>query len=797
MTSIEYTLKNNTAIMKSFLLFILFIFSVSFVNSQIINFSDSNLKSYLLFSDSTNQIALDLDGNNIKIDANNDGEIQNTEANQVYEIAIDPGFYSLNNFITSFSGLESFSNLTTLSIVNIIGGTTITVENLLNLESLNVYYMNSPELEFTNLVSLNELNLANVEDSLVFFNNCENLETLNLVETLITDIDLSNLVNLKEFYTYGSELESLDFTNNINLENLNLNGTPGVTELDLSQNTNLIDIYFTNSGIIDVDLSSLGNLQSFGTSNTHVPIVDLSQSPNIDDISIIDFSNVSFLNIKNGTLANNINMFLANINYLCADDNEVNTINLTNANVQSINSYCSFTPGGEYYIVEGENIVDADLDGCDTGDYLYPNLKFNITSSSNDWTYYANASGNYSVPLSEGVHTLVPELENSNYFTVSPSSISVDFPSDSNPFIQDFCIIPNGVYNDLEVLIIPTGIAVPGFDSSYKISYRNNGNSLLSGAIEFDYSLNADVVQFLSANPTNDTEINNVLSWNYTELAPFETREINISFTLNTPTDPMFPLNDGDELGFIANISPLNDDETPSDNTFELKQTVVNSFDPNDIRCLEGESILPDDVGKYVHYLIRFENLGTANAINIVVNNAIDVTKFDINTLVPLSGSHDYYTRINADNDVEFIFENIQLPFDDANNDGYVVYKIKTLQNLVLGDEFSNQAEIYFDFNAPVITNNYITEVAEDTFSVDDFDRSDIKLYPNPVRDVLTIKTNVVIQNISVYDIEGREVLQAVQNDMNQIDMSVLDTGIYFLKLVSNSKIKTLKVIKH
>jgi transcriptional regulator with GAF, ATPase, and Fis domain len=41
-----------------------------------------------------------------------------------------------------------------------------------------------------------------------------------------------------------------------------------------------------------------------------------------------------------------------------------------------------------------------------------------------------------------------------------------------------------------------------------------------------------------------------------------------------------------------------------------LNQTVVNSLDPNDKICLEGNKITPEMVGKYVHYSIHFENSG-------------------------------------------------------------------------------------------------------------------------------------------------------------------------------------------
>jgi hypothetical protein len=65
-------------------------------------------------------------------------------------------------------------------------------------------------------------------------------------------------------------------------------------------------------------------------------------------------------------------------------------------------------------------------------------------------------------------------------------------------------------------------------------------------------------------------------------------------------------------------------------------------------------------VGKELHYMIRFENTGTASAVNIVVKDMIDMDKFDISSLVPLEWkSSVYVTRISIGNKVEFIFENI------------------------------------------------------------------------------------------------------------------------------------------
>ncbi|GAB5565010.1 MAG: hypothetical protein Wins2KO_20730 [Winogradskyella sp.] len=277
-----------------------------------------------------------------------------------------------------------------------------------------------------------------------------------------------------------------------------------------------------------------------------------------------------------------------------------------------------------------------------------------------------------------------------------------------------------------------------------------------------------------------------------------ETREITLSFNLNTPTDPNFPLNSDVKLDFVATINPIANDETVEDNTFNLKQVVVNSYDPNDIRCLEGETITPDEVGEFVHYLIRFENLGTANAVNVVVKDIIDTTKFDVSSLIPLNSSHSYTTRITDGNEVEFIFENIQLPFDDANNDGYVVFKIKTLETLQLGDTFSNQAEIYFDFNFPIITNNYTT-VVEENLSVNDYEYLNVRLYPNPVSNILTINSNVALDLVKIFDVNGRLIQEYKIGNLNtffDLPVKSLKSGVYFVEIQLDSKTKILRFVR-
>jgi len=258
-------------------------------------------------------------------------------------------------------------------------------------------------------------------------------------------------------------------------------------------------------------------------------------------------------------------------------------------------------------------------------------------------------------------------------------------------------------------------------------------------------------------------------------------------------------VNISDRLSFNAVITPVNGDERPVDNSFALRQIVVGSYDPNDKTCLEGDVITPELIGDYVHYLIRFENTGTYPAENVVVKDIIDLTKFDISTLLSTSASHSYITKISDGNKVEFIFEKINLPFDDANNDGYIAFKIKTLPTLTVGDSFTNEANIYFDYNFPILTNKatstFKTTLGDKNFGFSDY----FSIYPNPVNDVLNFSKNISIEakSIAVYDILGQLIIP-VQNaeSISKIDVSKLKTGNYVLKIKTDSGISGVKFIK-
>jgi len=83
------------------------------------------------------------------------------------------------------------------------------------------------------------------------------------------------------------------------------------------------------------------------------------------------------------------------------------------------------------------------------------------------------------------------------------------------------------------------------------------------------------------------------------------------------------------------------------------------------------------------------------------------------------------------------------------------------------------------------------------TLSIQDYLNSVFSIYPNPVNDVLNIKNNeaTVINNIKIYNLLGKLVLiRKISN--GKIDLSILERGIYILKIETEKGNLTSKIVK-
>ncbi|MCF6128512.1 T9SS type A sorting domain-containing protein [Flavobacterium sp. AS60] len=558
--------------------------------------------------------------------------------------------------------------------------------------------------------------------------------------------------------------------------------------------TFLYSNFIIGQSIISVSPNNGNRGQQYLTVSITTQDVTFSVASPQVDVSFIDqFSNVLPANWAYSEFNNTIWANLSIPAYAAPGLYDVRLVEV--GGVLDITLPDGFTVNNQYtYTIQGNVRYDSNNNGCDASDINIPNQRITFTNGSTTGNLIADQTGFYNYyDVQAGNNSFSPVLANPTYFTVSPPSASVTLSTLNNLFVQDFCISANGTHNDLEIGLVPVTSARPGFDATYRLTYKNKGTHVQNGTVSFNFDDN--VMDLITATPAIDSQGTNTLNWNFSNLMPFEIRQILVTMNINSPAETP-PVNAGNGLLFSATVSGATD-ETPSDNTANLNQTVVGSYDPNDKTCLQGNFLPIGNVGTYLNYVIRFENTGTANAETVVVRDLIDTSKFDINTLTPVSGSHSFTTKITNTNLVEFIFENINLPFDDANNDGYVAFKIKTKPTLTVGANISNTANIYFDYNLPVITNTATTAVYNPLITNDFEFGSMFTLSPVPAKNnlTITIKQDVTISSVNIYNTLG-QLIQVSSNPSETIDVSSLKTGTYFIKILSDRGTASSKFIK-
>ncbi len=93
----------------------------------------------------------------------------------------------------------------------------------------------------------------------------------------------------------------------------------------------------------------------------------------------------------------------------------------------------------------------------------------------------------------------------------------------------------------------------------------------------------------------------------------------------------------------------------------------------------------------------------------------------------------------------------------------------------------------------------YIDDItlAQGVLSMENFTPDVFSVYPNPVKDVLNISTKVAVDQVTVYDVLGKVVLQVAPGTISpKINTSALSSGTYMVKVKIGNNSKTVKILK-
>lgn len=465
-----------------------------------------------------------------------------------------------------------------------------------------------------------------------------------------------------------------------------------------------------------------------------------------------------------------------------------------------------------------EGIVYEDVNGnCvqDAGENGIENIMINCTGNGYDFTDYNGyysfivPSGTYTVSqIVQAIYPLAACQSNNNIVTVTSASgcvNTIDFANTVTPLHDIFVLntaytppVPGNVFSQYTIVQNNGTIS----ESNIQLSYKHDGQLGFTGSGNVSYT---------QLDPTNEPNWYSVQS--ALALSP------GASYTIinNFMTPANIPLGTSiyirDTTCYQSPVSDWVNDYTPWNNIHTFIPQVMGSFDPNYKEVSprgEGTQGNITRADEYLNYVVHFQNTGSWPAQLVVISDTLD-PDLDQETLVPGWSDHNYTASVDNNGVLTFRFENINLP-DSASNPtgsmGLVSYSIKVKDNLPAGTEISNTAGIYFDYNAPVITNttlNTITDSLLSSFEMGDMDEWNAIIYPNPAHDdaLLMISSGgsdvvyITFSDISGKVISEKKVILSSGRNLVSFQTGQYESGMYFVTIRSSDKIKTVSLIKN
>lgn len=364
---------------------------------------------------------------------------------------------------------------------------------------------------------------------------------------------------------------------------------------------------------------------------------------------------------------------------------------------------CSIYGDTIFHTISGNAFYDINENGTQQpGEYFLPNVNIqfdpmNVVKTTNlsgefEYIYYTSDSVYY---------TLTSEM--TDWSNTSPSQIG--FYLDSNNTDTTgllFGFHPDSLYYLNELDIINSNTVCVGTNITW-VNVSNGGTLHNAGVVHVN--LDAELT-FASSNYPTDSIVGNNIYFSFDTLLPFHQLSIQI---LSNPATTLFV---GDTISNFVDLTIIDSMLNVQNVLSDFISTAVNcSYDPNYKASFPNGAlgftniITPTDE---LEYMIHFQNTGTAPAVNVQIEDTLSLL-LDESTFEFLSSSHNAFVSIDSNRLVTFDFPNINLP-DSATNEpmshGYVKFRIALSSTVLPNDEVTNGAQIYFDYNAAIVTNS-------------------------------------------------------------------------------------------
>lgn len=531
----------------------------------------------------------------------------------------------------------------------------------------------------------------------------------------------------------------------------------------------------------------------------------MQQSDDCSYLSLIEFNNEIFVCLEWASILNgNPNVTVAKYGTgTWVPLPEFNSINLSPANYQGrllvpgappitscgttidrLGVLCDTAHCGA---ISGRVYVDDNLNCQDNADPALPQqiltlAPFNTTISTDSSGYYSqllpmgNYTINYQAPTWYSVHC--PGNQISTTVLQGANSSGVDFALEATPNIQDIRVT------------LTQGLARVGFPTTLYITAMNIGTVPTTATnIDITYS---DTLVYDSTNVTLNTLGGNLLNWNIGSLGVYEAKTCQVYLTV----PPNIALLGEVLISSAQSITPdadaTNDEDVVSTVVFAAYDPNKKTVEPVGDTANSAPGLIPLTTDEFT-YTIYFQNTGNDTAFTVTLLDELNAN-LDASTLQLLSSSHIVEMNLMANNTVEFVFNNILLPDSTTNllgSQGFVKFRIEPNAGMQDGDQITNYAEIYFDFN-PAITTNTVVNTYNLAISIAQNEKQvyTIQAHPNPFSESTTISVQgTALANnrvtMQLFDIRGQLVrsFSGIAGEKHTLSRKELASGIYILSV--------------
>lgn len=315
-------------------------------------------------------------------------------------------------------------------------------------------------------------------------------------------------------------------------------------------------------------------------------------------------------------------------------------------------------------------------------------------------------------------------------------------------------------------------------------------------------NLSTDLIPY----PSIDIFYDPILTYQF---SPSYTPSVNVPGHLQFMTNAIIPF--GSQNFYIQFLTPANasligttlnfaivahaniPEPDTLNNVDSLQVVITGGYDPNDKMVSPSRDSMNTfftDIDDEFRYNIRFQNTGTDTTFNVVVIDTLDAN-LDPSTLTIVASSHPMRWELSGQGVLKFYFDNILLPDSNTNeaaSHGAIAYKIKPSAMAIPDYYVYNRADIYFDFNQPVLTNTVSSQVTISVGLSSVSKQKEFLIFPNPAYDIaeIVLLKNIQVQKMKVVNLTGQELISTKVQFINQkfeLDISTLSTGYYILNI--------------